>query len=230
MSSPLLRLTPVAAALALAACASTPSTPSTAPSPGETTLLDSWGSRVQVVAQPEEIRLAPHPTGLSGNQARALAEFHGRWTLAEGGVITVAAPVGTDGPGAYRVSADARAFLLSQGAAPDMVQLVGYDPGGARDAPIVVGFKRYVAVTPRCGDWPSVTRTASNQPTSNLGCAVSANMATQVANPADLAGARPMDPADAGRRMTVLGKYRAGEVTSTARDEQASGAVSTAVQ
>lgn len=227
MSSSLTRLTPIAAALALTACASTPST---APGPGTATLLDSWSSRVQVVAQPEEIRLAPHPTGMSGNQARALAEFHTRWTLAEGGVITVAAPVGTDGPGAYRVSADARAFLVSQGAAPDMVQLIGYDPAGARDAPIVIGFKRYVAVTPRCGDWPSVTRTASNQPISNLGCAVSANMAAQVANPADLAGARPMDPADAGRRMTVLGKYRAGEVTSTARDEQASGAVSTAVQ
>ena len=94
----------------------------------------------------------------------------------------------------------------------------------------MVGFKRYVAVTPRCGDWPSVTRTASNQPISNLGCAVAANMAAQVANPGDLVGARPMDPADAGRRTAVLGKYRAGEVTSTAKDEQASGAVSTAVQ
>lgn len=228
MTSSFIRLTPIAAAaLALTACASGPST---AAGPVAPTVLDTWANRVQVVAQPDEIRLAPHPTGLSGNQARALAEFQARWVQAEGGVITVAAPVGTEGPGSYRVSADARAFLLSQGAAPEMVQLIGYDAGGAKDAPVVVGFKRYVAITPRCGDWRSATRTASNQPMSNLGCAVSANIAAQVANPADLASARPMDPADAGRRMTVLGKYRAGEVTSTAKDEQASGAVSTAVQ
>ncbi|MDO9223970.1 MAG: CpaD family pilus assembly protein [Caulobacter sp.] len=223
----LIRLMSIAAALALTACA-TDST--TMAGPATPTVLDSWSSRVQVVAQPEEIRLAPHPTGLSGAQARALAEFQTRWMLADGGAITVAAPVGTDGPGAYRVSADARAFLVSQGAAPDMVQLVGYDAAGAKDAPVVVGFKRYVAITPRCGDWPQLTRTASNQPMSNLGCAVAANMAAQVANPGDLVAARPMDPADTGRRMTVLGKYRAGETTSSAKDEQASGAVSTVVQ
>ena len=158
MHPPLTRLTPIAAALALTACASGPTTVA---GPVTPTLLDSWGARVQVVAQPDEIRLAPHPTGMSGNQARALADFHARWIQAEGGVITVAAPVGTDGPGAYRVSADARAFLVSQGASPTMVQLIGYDAAGATDAPIVVGFKRYVAITPRCGDWPSVTRTAS---------------------------------------------------------------------
>lgn len=223
----LIRLSPIATALALSACATGPTAVA---GPATPTALDAWAARVQIVAEPEEIRLAPHPTGMSGTQARALADFHARWVLAEGGVITVAAPLGTEGPGAYRVSADARAFLVGQGATPDQVQLVGYDAAGAPDAPIVVGFKRYAAIGPRCGEWPAVTRTASNEPMSNLGCAVSANIAAQVANPGDLLGARPMDPADTGRRMTVLGKYRTGETTSTAKDEQASGAVSTAVQ
>lgn len=227
MHPSLTRLSPIAAALALSACASGPTAVA---GPVTPTVLDAWAARVQIVAEPEEIRLAPHPTGMSGTQARALADFHARWTLAEGGVITVAAPLGTEGPGAYRVSADARDFLVSQGATPDQVQLVGYDSAGAPGAPIVVGFKRYVAIAPRCGEWSAVTRTASNEPMSNLGCAVSANIAAQVANPGDLLGARPMDPADTGRRMIVLGKYRTGETTSTAKDEQASGAVSTAVQ
>lgn len=228
MTSSLTRLTPVAAALALSACASGP-TPMAGPIAA--TPLDTWSSRVQVVAQPDEIRLAPHATGLSGTQARALAEFHARWTVAEGGVITVAAPTGAAGSGgAYRVSADARAFLVSQGTRPEQVRLVGYDAAGAPDAPIIVGFQRYAAIAPRCGEWTAATSTASNQPYGNLGCAVTANIAAQVANPGDLVGARPMDPADTGRRMTVLGKYRSGETTSTAKDEQASGAVSTAVQ
>jgi len=180
------------------------------------------------VAEPDEVRLAPHATGLSGTQARALAEFHARWTLAEGGVITVAAPTDAQGPGAYRVGTDARNFLIRQGAPADRVQLVGY--AGAGDAPVVVGFQRYVAIGPRCGAWSPVTSTGSNAPYGNLGCAVTANMAAQVANPEDLLRARPMDPADTGRRTTVLSKYRNGEVTSTAKDDQASGAVSTAVQ
>lgn len=223
----LTRLSPIAAALALTACATGPAPVA---GPVTPTVLDNWSSRVQVVAQPEEIRLAPHPTGMSGTQARALADFHARWALAEGGVITVAAPIGAEGPGSYRVGTDARAFLVSQGTPSEQVQLVGYDAAGTPNAPIVVGFKRYVAVAPRCGEWPSLNRTVSNQPMPNLGCAVSANIAAQVANPGDLLGARPMDPADTGRRMTVLGKYRAGETTSTAKDDQASGAVSTAVQ
>jgi len=50
-----------------------------------------------------------------------------------------------------------------------------------------------------------------------------------VADPRDLLAPAPDDPSDAARRAIVLGKYRAGEVTSTPRDEQAAGAVSKAI-
>jgi pilus assembly protein CpaD len=51
-----------------------------------------------------------------------------------------------------------------------------------------------------------------------------------IANPADLLTPRQMDPADASRRENVLGKYRQGQMTSSAKDPQANGAVSDAVQ
>ena len=54
-------------------------------------------------------------------------------------------------------------------------------------------------------------------------------MAAQIANPEDLIRPRDSTPADAGRRDTVLGKYRKGDVTASAKDEQATGVVSKAV-
>ncbi|MFZ5668439.1 MAG: CpaD family pilus assembly protein [Pseudomonadota bacterium] len=221
------RLLALAALGTLTACAAGPSRTAATTAP---TALDVWADRVQVSAVPEEIRLAPHVTGLSGTQARALAEFQARWTAAEGGPITIAAPTTGDTAGGYRVGADARAYLIAQGAPADQVRMVGYDPQGEAGAPVVVAFQRYVVATPGCGGWENLARTAGNGSYSNLGCAVSANIAAQVANPADLQGTRPMTPADAGRRATVIGKWRNGEVTSTPKDDQASGAVSTAVQ
>jgi pilus assembly protein CpaD len=58
---------------------------------------------------------------------------------------------------------------------------------------------------------------------------VTANIAAQVANPEDLLGPRAETPIDSGRRATVLDKYRKGELTSSAKDDQSSGVVSKAV-
>ena len=51
-------------------------------------------------------------------------------------------------------------------------------------------------------------------------------MAAQVANPADLVRPADLAPADAQRRVYALDKYRKGEVTSSAADDQAKGVVS----
>ncbi len=220
----LFRLFPLAGAVLLAGCAhADPDAVARSMMPNT---LDAWAGAVQVTPQPDEIRLAAHPTGLSGNQARALAEFHARWMQAEGGLITIAAP----NQGGYRVGNETRAWLLSQGAPAEKVLLVGYDAADAAEAPVVVGFKRYSVATPNCGSWENVVRTFNNSPIGNLGCAVTSNMAAQLANPEDLITPRTLDPADPARRTVVLDKYRRGEVTSSAKDAQASGAVSQAIQ
>lgn len=225
MQKPLLsRLTPVIGALLLAGCATTdPDAVARSMTPNA---LDAWTGAIQVTPQPDEIRLAAHPTGLSGAQARALSEFHARWMQAEGGLITVAAP----NQGGYRVGSETRAWLIGQGAPAEKVLLIGYDAVDPADAPVVVGFKRYSVATPNCGSWENVVRTFGNGSMDNLGCAVTSNMAVQLANPEDLIAPRTMDPADPARRAVVFDKYRKGEVTSSAKDAQASGAVSQAIQ
>jgi pilus assembly protein CpaD len=63
-----------------------------------------------------------------------------------------------------------------------------------------------------------------------LGCAVAVNLAAMIANPSDLVGDQPTDPADIARRGIMFSKYRQGVRTSSERNNDASGAISTVVE
>jgi pilus assembly protein CpaD len=52
-----------------------------------------------------------------------------------------------------------------------------------------------------------------------FGCALQANLAAMVADPADLAAPRRADPAEAARRTVVLDKYCRGEQTHATRSD-----------
>ena len=221
----------VSAAAILAGCAS-PSRED--PNTGALTATEQWTNKVTVDAHPEELLLAVHAEGLSANQAAALQGFIEQWAFSEGGPITVRAPqpraVASGGPGVARMAEQARDFLVSQGAPAHRVEIVAYDSTGAAQAPLVVSYDRYTATTPTCGEeMENLSRTMMNRPSANFGCAITANMAAQVANPADLLQPRDRTPSDAGRRQTVLDRYRRGEATASVREEQATGAISRAV-
>lgn len=224
-----LKLTGASLALTLlAACASSPAAGPEAAAP--ITSTEQWTDRVQVDSRPDEVQLAVHAEGLSANQVQAVDGLLGRWLAAEGREIVVNAPIGgKDAEAAGRMAFAVRQRLVSMGAAPAKVRVTGYDAGGAPAAPLKVGFLRFTAQIPQCGGWENVAATRDNKPYANFGCAVTANMAAQVANPEDLIRPRDTTPIDAGRRATVLDKYRKGEVTSSAKDEQSSGAISRAV-
>lgn len=210
----------LAALASLGACASTP-----ASAPKAATETQTWAERVKVTPAPDEILLAVHATGLSDNQRAALQALVGRWLDAEGRELVVTAP---SNAGAMAVQVRERLIFL--GAPAAQVRIVGADPAAARDPVLRVGFVRYEAQVPKCGQaWESLSATRDNTAYENFGCAVAANMAAQVANPEDLVGPRDMTPADAARRDTVMAKYRRGEITSAARDDQASGAISKAI-
>jgi pilus assembly protein CpaD len=184
---------------------------------------------INVSSAPDQILLAPHRNGLSDAQADALTALVNRWRDSGAETITILAPAGGEGQ-AYHATAAIEAALEEQGVSPERIKLGGYSdarPG----SPIVVGFKGYKAEGPECGrDWKSYTASRDNDVNSNFGCATTANIAAMIANPADLLTPQQTDPADAERRETVLGKYRAGTATSSAKDPQANGAVSDAVQ
>jgi pilus assembly protein CpaD len=227
--SPVAKLAAAGLVLALlAGCASSGAGPETAMAARTETA--QWNDRVHVDSHPDEVLLVLHAEGLSAAQNQALDGLLGRWLAAEAREIVVSAPTGgTTGEVAGRMAVAARQRLVAMGAPPASVRVVGYDAAGAPGAPLKVGFLRYVAEVPRCGGWENITGTRNNTVYETFGCAVTANMAAQVANPEDLLNPRPTTPIDSGRRATVLDKYRKGEVTSSAKDDQSNGVISKAV-
>lgn len=221
----------LAALTALAGCASSMQearsdaatfAPASAP-----TEIQQWESRVQVEAAPDEILLAIHPTGLSQPQANALDALAARWVEAESREIVISAPLGSRDPRATDVMVAAvHARLSALGAPRAAVRVAGFDAAGDKSPVLRVGYLRHSVVTPRCGQWEDLTATRKNDAYENFGCAITANIAAQVANPHDLVGPRASTPIDAGRRDTVFDKYRKGEMTSSVREPQAAAAVS----
>jgi pilus assembly protein CpaD len=212
-----------AAVAGLAACASAP--PEQGPSKTAATETQQWVDKIKVTSAPDEIVLAPHATGLSANQGSALEALVGRWLEAEGRELVVTAP-----NSAGAMATQVRDRLITLGAPGARVRVVGFNPAGPEDNTIRVGFLRYEAQPLKCGErWENLTATRNNTAYENFGCAMAANIAAQVANPEDLIRPRDSTPVDAGRRDTILDKYRKGEVTSAAKDAQASGAISKAI-
>jgi pilus assembly protein CpaD len=209
------------AALLLAACASDPASPArTALNPGALYPL-------QAEISPDRLALALHSGGLSPAQIQGLTALAARWREDGEDAIVLQAPHGGADPTlAARAQSDARALLLSLGVPQAGVRLAAYEAADAK-APLLVSFPRYQAKAIACGrQWDDITATRDNTVQSNFGCAVAANMAAQIAHPADIAHPRGLDAPSADRRETVLGKYAQGKVTATEEDPAKSGNVS----
>ncbi|OYU71468.1 MAG: pilus assembly protein CpaD [Alphaproteobacteria bacterium PA2] len=221
-------LASITALVGLSACATPAIKRVTAEAPA--TVLDAYKPRAYPTDA--EIQLAVHAQGLSTTQADALGEFASEWDVDQGGVITLRAPDGGPNAGAaFRTAEGARAFLIRQGVPQDQIVITGYDARGLADPNLLMTYTHYKADIPACGKvWTNLANTMVNEPNSNFGCAVSANISAQLANPGDLVRPRASTPADAGRRLTVLDLYRKGEMTSSAKDENAKGTLSNAVQ
>jgi pilus assembly protein CpaD len=198
-----------------------------------------WSSRMhtQIVAQETtaELKIGTVVAGekLGMRERVAVKGFATAYQQEGHGAVIISRPSnGPDDISAMRAAADARAVMLAEGVDQSMIAEGTYDGTGARTAPLIISYRTYDAVVPNCPDISSwdFSDTTSNSALPSFGCAVSANLAAMIANPSDLVGDQPMDPADTARRSIMFSKYRAGETTSAERNNDASGAISSAVE
>ena len=177
-------------------------------------------SRFALQVEPgiDRVALAVHETGLSDNQALALRDMVNRFASEGAQILTVEAPSGDD-PLSSSAAWAIKGALEAQGVPPYQVRLVTYVAPDPR-APILVGFDTVRAAVPQCGSsWTNLGRTGANAGYANFGCAVSANLAAQIADPRDIVSPRAMQPGSAARRSVVFDKYRLGEQTSANREQ-----------
>ncbi len=195
------------------------------------TPLDQY--RMGLSETPDQVGLAVHPEGVNAAQRQALAGLVDRWRANGAGMVTVQTPNDAADPTGARAYAEAAVSTLGVLGVPyERVRVIGYAAGPQAKPVVLAGYSRAVAEAPDCRNvpWENLTATKDNKPYNRFGCTLAANMALQLADPGDLRGDTPMAPADNARRAVVMAKYRDGKVTSSEKDEQASGAISNAVK
>lgn len=203
--------------MTLAACAGGP-----ASGGGPAPILPTARYALQVETDMDRIALAVRADDLSHAQDAALQALALRFQAEGADQITIEAPYGGD------IDADATALRVRRalehaGVPGHLIRTAVYDGPDAR-APVLAGFPVHRAVVHPCGrQWGSLGRTGDNQPSANFGCAVTANLAAQIADPRDIVRPRPMTPVDAGRRAVVFANYRTGEATAAPREELVAG-------
>lgn len=173
---------------------------------------------LQVEPGIDRIALAVHEAGLSGPQRSAIVDLAARFAREGAPVVTIEAPAGED-PVAVDMAWRVRGALETAGVSGSAIRVVSYSGPDAR-APVLLGFETLQAAVPQCGtNWGSFTRSSANQPSSNFGCAVNANLAAQIETPRDIVAPRQMTPSDSARRGVVFANYRAGQNTAAAQEQ-----------
>lgn len=184
---------------------------------------------LQIEPGVDRIALAVHDQGLSGNQHQALRGLVSRFSAEQATVLRIEAPNGNDPVTAAQAYA-MRDAVQSMGVPGDRIQVVGYHAPDPR-APVLAGFEVLRAHVPDCSAEPrNLSSRFSNLPTGGFGCAITANMAAQIADPRDIRAPRDLQPADSGRAAVVFALYRQGQLASAPQETLVRGRVAEAVE
>ena len=170
--------------------------------------------------------------GFDERERKDVAAFFAEYRRFGNGPVTAQVPVGVAYAGATRTALER--IRASAGGRLSVSTYRPEDPALA--SPIRLSFQRLQAkVAGSCGLWPQdlgvldYEFNASNQPYWNHGCAVQANVASQIADPIDLVRGRQETPPDTGRRMQNIDKIRKATDPSTTYKQDGQNKINTSI-
>lgn len=153
---------------------------------------------------------------LSHASLGAIEGFAYRFRKSASGQITIMLPAGSlNEASASTASRKAIQAVLNSGVPRDKIKMTTYYAAEhGSSAPIRLSYIGVKASVSECGKWPEdlAGSNSQNRNYQNFGCASQNNMASMIANPADLLGPRGMSPIDPGRRLEGFKDYRDGNV------------------
>lgn len=135
------------------------------------------------------------------------------------GMIFILLPEGSaNQTAAYRISMDIATILRKGGVLASNIGTQSYQVNNPQiSAPVRISYFAMTAGTDACGRWPEdMLSTAENKHYANFGCATQANLAAQIANPADLLGPRATAPLNGTRNDRVISGEQGYEKMSPA--------------
>ena len=169
----------------------------------------------------------------SGADKAKIADFVTAYRDHGHGPLIMSLPASSTNPQmAVAAVAEARAIAYENGVQYDEIAGGNHGARSGRAEPMILAFQTYDAIAPDCPSMATVdfSNVSSNNELPTLGCAVRANQAAMIADPADLLGTRPLDQGDAVRRGVIMQKFRQGESTGSSRSQEESGTISDAVK
>lgn len=179
-----------------------------------------------------EVQMDIRDTQLRVTELMKVREFLDAYQDVGHGPLVVSMPRDAENPQlAVGAVAEVRQLAWEAGVGYESLLGASYETAGRSSTPIVMAYKTYKAVAPKCPSLAQldVTNAVSNSDLPSLGCAVRTNMAAMIAEPSDLLGDRDLDEGDVTRRSRQLELWRSGETTAAIRTEAESAVVSNAV-
>jgi len=179
-------------------------------------------NKITVAETIERMELYVQPTGLnlSARDQDALSDFLYQYARDGQGPLYMNIPSNAaSGMGVSQANAAIASRLQGMGIAGGNVQTGQYNARSGVNAPVVVSYRRLTTAPIDCQMGASLTHTSTNQPYQNFGCAQTANLAAMIDDPRQLLAPYDMGNSSVERRVTVIGKYAAGEPTGATRPE-----------
>ncbi len=176
-------------------------------------------NKFQISERIERLELYPQANGLQLNprDMEAVHRFLRDFGQNGDGQIFMNIPVNQSrNPGAQQAQTIIKSALAQSGFGQANIQTGQYQAGTNIQAPIVVSYRKFSTLIPRCNIMSDLRLNSNNQYYDGFGCAHFANQAAMIGDHRQLLRPYDLSPADPARRSAVYQSYIDGEDPSSA--------------